>query len=388
MSDETFLNLRKFLAPEFIFGLGAYRHAVHYAKNFQARRLLIVTDPGIIEAGWIGKLLPSLKKEKIPYIIYSNVSPNPRDFEIMEGADVYLSNGCNVILAFGGGSVIDCAKGIGIVCTNKKHILTFEGVDRVSVPMPPLICIPTTGGTSADVSQFAIIRDSEGMRKIAVISKAVVPDISLISPETLTTMAPYLSACTGIDALVHAIEAFVSNANSPFTDMHALLAVKLIFQNLVASLKDPLNLQLRGKIMMGSLEAGLAFSNASLGIVHSTSHSLGGLLDLPHGECNAIMLPSVMDFNYDAAPERFAQLGEAMDIDCRKLTGTQVKREVLQKIASLKKDSGIFTTLGDKGIKTVDIPELAKNALKDPCTVTNPRKPKLRDLEVIYEEAL
>lgn len=388
MSEEGFLNLRKFLAPEFIFGLGAYKHAVHYAKNFQARKLLIVTDPGIIEAGWIGKLLPSLRKEKIPYIIYSNVTPNPRDFEIMEGADVYLSNGCNVILAFGGGSVIDCAKGIGIVCTNRKNILAFEGVDRVDFPMPPLICIPTTGGTSADVSQFAIIRASEEKRKIAVISKAVVPDISLISPEILTTMDPYLSACTGMDALVHAVEAFVSNANSPFTDMHALLAIRLLSGNLVESLQDPQNLELRGKIMMASLEAGLAFSNASLGIVHSTSHSLGGMLDLPHGECNAIMLPSVIDFNYDAAPERFSQLGEAIGIDCSKLTGNEVKKGIVAKINSLKKDSGIFAKLSDKGIKTGDIPALAKNALKDPCTVTNPRKPKLRDLEVIYEEAL
>jgi alcohol dehydrogenase class IV len=177
--------------------------------------------------------------------------------------------------------------------------------------MPPVICVPTTGGTSADVSQFVIVTDLELRTKLAIISKSVVPDVSLVDPETLTSMDPFLGACTGMDALVHAVEAFVSNAHSPLTDLHALHAVELIYKNLAASLRDPANLELRAPVMLGSLEAGLAFSNASLGAVHAMAHSLGGYLDLPHGECNAMLLQHVAAFNYQSASERYEEVGRA-----------------------------------------------------------------------------
>ncbi len=193
---------------------------------------------------------------------------------------------------------MDCAKGIGIVSTNRKNILDIEGIDNVPIPGPPLICIPTTSGTSADVSQFAIINDTVEKRKIAIISKTVVPDVALIDPLTTLTMPAYLTACTGIDALVHAVEAYVSTANSPLLDLHALEAVRLVCTNLPQVLAAPTDLELRGKMTLASLQAGLAFSNASLGAVHAMAHSLGGLLDLPHGECNALLLDHVVNFNY------------------------------------------------------------------------------------------
>lgn len=388
MSLETDLELRKFVAPEFIFGVGALKLAGRYAKNFGASRILIVTDPGVMAAGWTDRVIENLELEGLSYVIYSGVTPNPRAEEVMRGAEVYKSAGCNLILAVGGGSPMDCAKGIGIVSTNKKHILEFEGVDRVSVPMPPLICIPTTGGTSADVSQFAIISNTQGKIKIAIISKAVVPDVALIDPVTLTTMDPYLAACTGIDALVHAIEAYVSLAHSPITDLHALAAIRLLSSYLLPSLADPDNLHLRSQVMLGSLEAGLAFSNASLGAVHAMAHSLGGLLDLPHGECNAILLEHVMSFNFPKASERFLHIGEAMGLDLGKMNLGEKKAAILVAVTRLKKAVGIEQSLGQKGVHRTDVHALSRKAINDPCIVTNPRRPGQRDIEVIYEEAL
>ncbi len=381
-------ELRKFIAPEFVFGIEARFLTGQYARNFGARKALIVTDPGVTTEGWTADIIDSLEAFGVPYAVFDQVTPNPRTHEVMLGADHYRHENCNMIVAVGGGSPIDCAKGIGIVCSNNQHILSFEGVDQVKVPIPPLICIPTTGGTAADVSQFAIILDQQEKVKIAIISKAVIPDVALVDPETLTTMDPFLTACTGIDALSHGVEAFASNAHSPFTDMHALEAIRLISSNLEDSVKNPQDLSLRQKIMQGSLEAGLAFSNASLGAVHAMAHSLGGLLDLPHGECNAMLLSHVSAYNHAESPERFQCIGEAMGLDMRGMSVKAQKGAIFTEIERLRKAINVNRKLGDVGVHRTDIPELAHKAMKDACMVTNPRQPTLRDIEVVYEEAL
>jgi len=214
-------TLRKFVAPEFVFGSGSRKLVGRYATNLGAKRVLLVTDPGVIAAGWAGDVADVLIESGIAYSLFSAVTPNPKAEEVMAGVRHYEANECDIIVSVGGGSVTDCAKGIGIASANKSHILDFEGVDNVPLPPPPLICVPTTAGTSADVSQFAIITDTAERVKIAIISKAVVPDVSLVDPDTCFTMDPYLTACTGLDALVHAIEAFVSQANGPMSDLHA-----------------------------------------------------------------------------------------------------------------------------------------------------------------------
>jgi alcohol dehydrogenase class IV len=381
------LDLRKFVAPEFVFGAGARLLAGRYARNWALKRVLLVTDPGVEKAGWARQTAEGLETEGLECRRFSGVSPNPRDHEVMAGADLFRSLGCDGLLAVGGGSVMDCAKGIGIVVANGENVLDFEGVDRVRAPMPPLICVPTTAGTSADVSQFAIINNTRERVKIAIISKAVVPDVALIDPETLSTLDPFLTACTGMDALVHAVEAFVSNASSAVTDLHALEAVRLIREHLEASVAEPQNQERRNGMMLASLEAGLAFSNASLGCVHAVAHSLGGYLDLPHGECNASLLPHVVDFNFDAAPERYRKLGEALGQDFRGLTAGQAKKRLVESLMELRRQVGIDGLLGQRGLTSGDIPVLAGKAMRDPCNATNPRTPTQRDLEVILEES-
>jgi alcohol dehydrogenase class IV len=380
-------ELRKFVAPEFIFGKNSRLLVSRYVQNYGGKRILLVTDPGVIAAGWGREIQTLLQESDFEVVVFDALSPNPRDYEIMNGAELYRQAGCDVIVAVGGGSPLDCAKGIGIVVSNGGSILSYEGVDQVPVPMPPLICIPTTGGTSADISQFAIITDTSEKVKRAIISKSVVPDVALVDPVTLTTMSPYLTACSGMDAMVHAIEAYVSNASSPITDVHALEAIRLIHSNLLFSVQNPDNEIFRHQIMLASLQAGLAFSNASLGCVHSMAHSLGGFLDLPHGECNALLLPHVVNYNFTVAPERFSRIGQALGLDLSGLNESESRKKMVNSIIDLRKSCGIDGGLAARGVSLSDVNQLAENAFDDPCNATNPRAPIGSDLETIYKEA-
>ncbi len=381
-------QLRKFVVPEFVFGAGARHLAGRYARNLGAQKALVVTDPGLLAAGWADDVTQELVDAGLSHVVFSRVSPNPRAEEVMAGARIYHEEGCNAIVAVGGGSPMDCAKGIGIVNSNGRHILEFQGVDQVPVPGPPLICVPTTAGTGADVSQFAIITDLERKIKIAIVSKTVVPDAALIDPVTTTTMDAQLTACTGLDALAHAIEAYVSNAASPLTDLHALEAVRLLVANLAPAIADGDDLDSRGRMMLGSLHAGLAFSNASLGATHAMAHSLGGLLDFPHGEANAILLEHVVAFNFDAAPERYRRIGQAMGPSLQARSQDEARAALVGDLGRLREVAGITQNLGAMGLRKDDIAQLARNALQDACVVTNPRRPTPTDIEEIYERAL
>lgn len=385
---DIILELRKFVAPEFVFGTDARLLAGRSAANLDVGKVLLVTDDNIIAAGWSGDVEETLREVNIEIVRFTGISPNPRDWEVMQGAAVYRDHQCDGIVAVGGGSVIDAAKGIGIVISNGGDIVDFEGVDQVAVPIPPLICIPTTGGTSADLSQFVIINNTREQVKIAIISKAVVPDVALIDPLTLLSMSPYLTACTGLDALSHAIEAYVSNAASPITDMHALEAIRLVAASLRQTITDPDNAMARGKMMLASLQAGMAFSNASLGVVHSLAHSLGGYKDLPHGECNALLLPHVIDYNFSTQPQRFRAIAEAFGLQTAGLSDSQVQSLLIQSVLTLRRELGIDGALAQRGVNIGEISMLASKAIKDPCNATNPRKPNNADLGTIYREAL
>jgi alcohol dehydrogenase len=388
MSSDTAFELRKFVAPEFVYGSGALTLTGRYARNFGAQKALVVTDPGVVQAGWAEKAIGSLDAGHIPWALFQDVTPNPKDHEVAAGVRFYQEHECDVIVAVGGGSPMDCAKGIAIASANNKSVLEFEGVDEVPMPGPPLICIPTTSGSSADVSQFAIITDTAGKRKIAIVSKTVVPDVSLIDPATTTTMPAELTAATGLDALVHAIEAYVSNASSPVTDLNALGAIPLLAQNLVPAIGSPKNIEYRNNLMLGSLLAGLAFSNASLGLVHSMAHAMGGLLDSPHGICNALLLDRVVDFNYSATPERYDKIALAMGIESNGQGPASSKRALLRAIAKLRENAGIASAIGTLGVTAADIRQLSINAFNDACSATNPRQASIEEIEQIYGKAL
>ena len=417
-------ELRKFVAPELIFGEGAHRLIGRYAANFRAKKVLIVTDAGVRSHGWTGRVERELCIQKIPYAIFDGLTPNPKDDEVQAGFDFYRSEGCDVIVAVGGGSVIDCAKGISILSTNQGDepgggclagggsagvkalpgearacgaegasvsggILRFAGVDEIANPGPPLLCVPTTAGSSADVSQFSIILDRARQVKVALISKLLVPDVALIDPLTTTSMPPELTAATGVDALVHGVEAYVSNASSTVTDPHALEAIRLVCQFLPGAIRRPQDMAFRAPMMAASMHAGLAFSNASLGLVHAMAHSLGGSMDLAHGECNAILLEYVIQYNYTAEPGRYRQVGRLFGVDLPENAGDEVFRAALvNAVAGFRREVGLDRRLGDLGVTRADLHRLAENALADPCLLTNPLQPTLEEIEEIYERAL
>ena len=380
-------TIRKFVAPEIVFGAGALDLLGRYAVNLGAGRVFVVTDEGLVRTGLVARTVDILQQAGVEAAVYDRVSANPRDLEVMAGADQYQQSGADVIVALGGGSPMDCAKGISIVSANQQHILAFEGVDQVEIPGPPLICIPTTAGSSADVSQFAIINHTREQVKIAIISKTVVPDVALIDPSTTLSMPRELTVYTGVDALVHAIEAYVSTAASALTDLHALEAIRLLQRFLPAVVAHPADLDLREQIMLASLEAGLAFSNASLGAVHAMAHSLGGLLDLPHGECNSLLLDHVMAFNYPSAPERYDRIGTLFGVNPVGMAAPARCRAMVAAIRAFKAQLGIGPGLAGRGVHRRDLTELARKALADPCMVTNPRRAQVGEIEAIYEEA-
>lgn len=381
-------ELKKFVVPEFVFGVNARTMVGNYAKNLGTVKALIVTSKGIIKAGWLEDIIDELNNVKIKSVVYSKVHPNPRDFEVMEGARLFKEERCNVIIAIGGGSVMDCAKSIGIVHSNNKDIKSFHGIDMVEFPGPPIICIPSTSGSSADVSQFAIILDTVRKVKMAIVSKTLVPDVALIDPILLTTLPEYLMACTAMDALTHGIEAYTSTAQSAISDIHALEAIRLISKYIVQALSNKGDIKLLTKLMLGSLHAGLAFSNASLGAVHAMAHSLGGLIDLPHGECNAVLLRHIIDYNYDYVEGRYEAIGHAMRIDVSKLRKASMKDLIIDKVDELNYKLNIRKDFKSFGITKEQISLLELNALKDCCMVTNPRVPKIGEMEAIYERIL
>ncbi|MEZ4526398.1 MAG: alcohol dehydrogenase-like regulatory protein ErcA [Desulfobacterales bacterium] len=388
MNQVNVDRLRKFVAPEFVFGAGARFLLENYLNVYEIRRPMLVTDSGVAEAGWAGEIIRILDQAGMKYTVFSQVTPNPKDSEVMTGAEIYREQGCDAIVALGGGSPMDCAKGIGIVCANRGHISDYEGVDRIPVPCPPLLCIPTTAGSAADVSQFAIVTDTLRRVKMAIVSKVLVPDVSLIDPETTVTMDHDLTAATGMDVFVHAAEALVSNANSAITDLHALEAVRLVCTHLKEACEHPRSGEFRKGMMQASLFAGLAFSNASLGAVHALAHSLGGYRDIPHGKCNAILLPHVVEYNFRAAQEAYIRMGRAMNLNLNEKSPDSCRFEILSGIRGLLKSLGIDQTLGQLGVLPEDIPRLAVNAMQDPCILTNPRDPDILDMEKLYAKAL
>lgn len=385
---NTITELRKFVAPEIIMGVDARLMIGRYIGHFASKKPMIVTDRNLETLPWFANILAEFDKYHICPVIFNDVTSNPREYEVMKGAEMFLDYKCDLIIAIGGGSTIDCAKGISIVSSNGGEILDYEGVDEINLPGPPLIAIPTTSGASADVSQFAIICDTSNHVKKAIISKKVVPDLALIDPVPLMTMDLYLTACTGMDALTHAMEAYVSNANSQLTDIHAIEAIRLINATIEEAVKPERTIETMYEMMLGSLHAGLAFSNASLGAVHAMAHSLGGLLDLPHGECNSLLLEHVVDLNFDVASEKYTEIAKVMGLETERIDSKTVKENLINRLRILKRQLGIgdYAIVEELDEKLLD--KLADGALSDPCIVTNPRMLTLKEVTTVYGQIL
>jgi alcohol dehydrogenase class IV len=380
--------LLKFHAPEVVFGLGSLGEAGFAAARLGARRPLVVTDPGIIEAGWCEELVGHLRAARLEPVVWSAVTPNPKDHEVHAAYERYVEQGCDVIVALGGGSCIDAAKGVAILSGNGGSILDYAGVDRVGRPIPPLLMIPSTSGTGADVSQFCIVSDTSRSVKITIMGRALVPDISITDPRLLMTMPEWLNAATGLDALTHGIEAFVSLAHNPLADMHALHAVGLVCANLRTTMTSPREENARSKMAQASLNAGLAFTNAILGATHAMSHQVGGLLDAPHGLVNGVLLPHVIRYNAAESPERFVDLARSAGLPVDGLPASEAAELLAVHVRELADDVGVPQGLRELGVDESAIPLLALTTLDDACLSTNPRSASSDDVEQLFRAAL
>ena len=386
-------RLAKFHVPEILFGPGSLSEAAHAAVRLGARRPLLVTDPGLCAAGWPHHLCAHLAEAGLRPSVWEGVTPNPKDHEIAAGHVHYLQDGCDVIIALGGGSVIDAAKGIALLAGNGGTILDYEGVDRMALPIPPMVMVPSTSGTGADVSQFCIVTDTARNTKITILGRALVPDMSIVDPHLLTTMPDWLNAATGLDALTHGIEAYVSRAHNPLTDHHALQAIALVGENLELTMDHPGEEAARTCMAQAALEAGLAFTNAILGAAHAMSHQVGGLLDLPHGVINGVLLPHVIRFNAEPDPHRFVPIAQALG-----LPGTitpdsdagaaEAAEWAALEVRRLADELGVPKGLAEIGVGESDIGVLSAMTLADACLSTNPREADQADIETLFRVAM
>ncbi|MHB2154833.1 iron-containing alcohol dehydrogenase [Calditrichota bacterium GD2] len=371
-----------------LMGAGAVAEVGNQVKILGGSKALIVTDKPLIGAGIVEKVTKYLDDSGVKYVIFDGVQPNPTVGNVDEGVALYKKENCDIIIAVGGGSPIDCAKGIGLVLTNGGSIKDYEGLDKSKNPMPPFIAVNTTAGTASEMTRFTIITDTDRHVKMAIVDWHVTPNVAINDPELMVSMPVSLTAATGMDALTHAVEAYVSTIATPVTDSAALKAIELIGRYLRPAVANGDNMEARDKMAYAEFLAGMAFNNASLGYVHAMAHQLGGFYDLPHGVCNAILLPHVQRFNMIACPERFVDIAKALGENIEGLSTIEAADVALEAIQRLSSDIGIPSGLKELGVKEEDLPTLADNAMKDACGLTNPRKATKEEIIQIFKNAM
>ena len=370
-----------------IMGNGCLDEAMAAIRNYGFRKALIVTDAGLAKAGVATLIAEKLALQDVQSVIFDGAKPNPSIANVEAGLKVLKEHACDFVVSLGGGSPHDCAKGIALCATNGGHIRDYEGVDQSAKPQLPLVSINTTAGTASEMTRFCIITDEERHVKMAIVDRNVTPLLSVNDPELMVAMPKGLTAATGMDALTHAIEAYVSTAATPITDACAIKAMELISHNLRQSVRDGKDLVARENMAYAQFLAGMAFNNASLGFVHAMAHQLGGYYDLPHGVCNAVLLPHVQTFNANVCAQRLTDVAHALGADVRGLSPEEGAQAAIAAIRTLAKDVEIPAGLRDLGAKLDDIPVLATNALKDACGFTNPRKADQAQIEEIFRNA-
>lgn len=379
-----------FLMPSVnFFGPGSLEVIGKRAKILGAKKALIVTDKFLnsLADGPVAKSIAYLKEEGIESVIFDRVDPNPKDTNVYDGVKVYEENNCDMIISIGGGSPQDCGKGIGIAHTHEGDICDYAGIETLTNPLPPIIAVNTTAGTASEVTRHAVITNTKTKVKFVVVSWRNLPQVSINDPILMIGKPADLTAATGMDALTHAVEAYVSKDANPITDACAIQAIKLIAKSLRKAVANGENLKAREDMAYASLLAGMAFNNGNLGYVHAMAHQLGGLYDMPHGVANAMLLPHVCRYNMIANLEKFADIAEFMGENTSGLSVMDAAEKAIDSLFKLSSDIGIPKSLKEAGIKEEDIELMSENALKDGNAFSNPRKGNEKDVANIFRAA-
>lgn len=376
-----------FLPTRNLFGEGAVEEVGDLMKSLGGKRAMIVTDAFLAQNGMAERIQSILSASGVDSVVFGGAEPNPKDINVDAGLVVFKENACDAIISLGGGSSHDCAKGIGIVASNGGSIRDYEGVDKSHQPMCPMIAINTTAGTASEITRFCIITDTSRHVKMCIIDWRVTPQIAINDPILMKGMPPALTAATGMDALTHAVEAYVSTAANPLTDAAAQMAISMITKYLPKAVANGDYMKARDNMAYAQYLAGIAFNNASLGYVHAMAHQLGGVYNLPHGVCNAILLPHVEDFNLIGNANRFRDIAEDMGENIEGLSTMEAARKAIEAIRQLSQQVGIPENLRSLGVKEDDFEMMAENAMKDACAATNPRKATKEQIIGIYQAA-
>jgi alcohol dehydrogenase len=377
-----------FIPSQNIIGRNSLSEAMASIKNFGFKKAFIVTDKPLNKIGIVVKVQTAFEKIGIACTVFDGVQPNPTTANVAEGLKLLREHNSDCIVSLGGGSVHDCAKGIALIATNGGEIKNYEGLDKSAKPQLPLIAINTTAGTASEMTRFCIITDEARHIKMAIVDKNTTPIISVNDSNLMLGMPKALTAATGMDALTHAVEAYVSTAATPITDACALKAIEMIAANLKKAVDNGADEDAREAMAYAQFLAGMAFNNASLGYVHAMAHQLGGFYDLPHGVCNAVLLPHVQTYNSKVAAARLKDCARALGVNVAGISSKQGAEACVTAIKVLSKSIDIPAGLKELGAKEEDFNILATNALKDACGLTNPIQATHEEIVAIYKAAL
>ncbi|WBM70905.1 lactaldehyde reductase [Buttiauxella sp. WJP83] len=369
-------------------GAGAIGDMVKLIATKPWGKALIITDGQLVKMGLLDSLFSALDEHQLSYELFDEVFPNPTEELVQKGFAAYQAATCDYLIAFGGGSPIDTAKAVKILTANPGPSTAYSGVGKVTHPGVPLVAINTTAGTAAEMTSNAVIIDSVRHVKEVIIDTNLIPDIAVDDASVMLDIPASVTAATGMDALTHAIEAYVSVAAHPLTDANALESIRLISQWLPKAVDNGHNLEAREMMAYGQYLAGMAFNSAGLGLVHALAHQPGATHNLPHGVCNAILLPVIEAFNRPKAVSRFAKVAAAMGVDTLSMSEEEASFEAILAIRALSARVGIPSGFSQLGIKTADIEGWLDNALADPCAPCNPRAATREEVRELYLEAL
>lgn len=371
------------------FGKGAIQHIPEEVTKRQLKKALIVTDKGLVKAGLLAKITDLLDANQLAYEVYDEIVPNPTVAVVKKGIEVYQASQADYLLALGGGSSMDTAKAIGIIINNPEFgdVVSLEGVAPTKNPSVPILAIPTTSGTAAEVTINYVITDEEKKRKFVCVDVHDIPAVAFVDSEMMLGMPKSLAAATGMDALTHAIEGYITKGAWEMTDMLHLKAIEIIAHSLRQSVAG--DLKGREEMALGQYIAGMGFSNVGLGLVHGMAHPLGAWYDTPHGVANAILLPTVMDYNKEYTGEKYRDIAKAMGVaGVDEMTLDEARTAAVDAVRQLGKDVGIPSTLTEVGFKEEDIELVAKDALNDVCTGGNPRDTNVEEIVELYRSLL
>ena len=371
------------------FGAGCISAIVDEAKSRRFNKALIVTDNDLIKFGVADKVTSILSQNNMTYEIFSDIKANPTIKNVQNGVEAYKSANADYIIAIGGGSAMDTAKGIGIIIANPEYadVVSLEGVAPTTNKSVPLFAVPTTAGTAAEVTINYVITDVEKNRKFVCVDPHDIPVVAFIDSDMMATMPKSLTAATGMDALTHAIEGYITKGAWEMTDMMHLKAIEIISRSLRGAVEG--TTEGREGMALGQYIAGMGFSNVGLGIVHSMAHPLGAVYDTPHGVANAIILPTVMEYNAEATGEKYREIARAMGVkDVDNMSQEEYRKAAIEAVKKLSADVGIPATLTEVGVKEEDIPFLAQSAMDDACRPGNPKDPSLEDIIELYKSLM